>query len=193
MEKNLDFYVKTYPMLDAKTCKQTVKELKKSEKDQTEAWQQHNFYNPETGSFGTRSGDLELDVSYVPTTTRDSIMQNVWQAYRNYTIELNFPWWNSWRGFSMIRFNRYKETRLMAEHCDHIHSLFDGERKGIPIITALGLLNDDHEGGDLVMWQDTVLPFKAGEIKVFPSNFLFPHRIEPVTKGVRYSFVAWAW
>jgi hypothetical protein len=193
MEKNLEYYIKSYPLLDAKTCKQTVKELKKSEKEQQQAWQQHTFYNAEDGSYGTRSGDKELDISYVETTTRPAIMDSIWKAYHTYTVELNFPWFGSWSGFSLVRFNRYKETRLMAEHCDHIHSLFEGERKGIPTMTALGLLNDDFEGGEFVMFQDVILPFKAGEIKIFPSNFLYPHRIDPVTKGVRYSFVAWAW
>ncbi len=81
----------------------------------------------------------------------------------------------------------------MAEHCDHIHSLFDGQRKGIPTMTTLGLLNNDFEGGELVMFEDEIIEFKGGDLMVFPSVFLFPHRVEPVTKGVRYSCVSWAW
>ena len=38
----------------------------------------------------------------------------------------------------------------MAEHCDHIHSIFEGERKGIPVMTALGSLNDDYMGGEFL-------------------------------------------
>jgi len=193
MRKNLSYYVKSYKLLDDDVCKQTVEELKKSEEDQINSWRQHTFYNVVDGSSSTRSGDKELDVSHVETSTRPLIMDKIWQAYYLYTNDLSFPWWNSWNGYSLVRFNRYKETRLMAEHCDHIHSLFEGERKGIPTVTALGLLNDDYEGGELVMFEDTVLPFKAGEIKVFPSCFLYPHRIDPVSKGVRYSFVSWAW
>ena len=30
-------------------------------------------------------------------------------------------------------------------HADHIHSMFDGEKKGIPILSVLGVLNDDYE------------------------------------------------
>ena len=32
---------------------------------------------------------------------------------------------------------------------------------------------------------------RKGRIVIFPSNFLFRHRIMPVTKGERYSLVAW--
>ena len=32
-----------------------------------------------------------------------------------------------------------------------------------------------------------------GDIIVFPSNFMFPHRVEPVTKGNRYSYISWVW
>ena len=187
MEKNLEAYIKTYKMLDEETCKQTIKEIEEIH------WSQHTFYNVDENSYGTRSGEKELDIGYSQTSTKNVIMQKIWDSYLNYVKDLNFSWWSSWSGFTEVRFNRYKETRLMAEHCDHIHSIFEGERKGIPVMTALGSLNDDYTGGEFVMFEDTVIPFKAGEIKIFPSCFLFPHRIDPVTEGTRYSFVSWAW
>jgi predicted 2-oxoglutarate/Fe(II)-dependent dioxygenase YbiX len=187
MEKNLEAYIKTYKMLDEETCKQTIKEIEEIH------WSQHTFYNVTDGSYGTRSGEKELDIGYSQTSTKNVIMQKIWDSYLNYVKDLNFSWWSSWSGYTEVRFNRYKETRLMAEHCDHIHSIFEGERKGIPVMTALGSLNDDYTGGEFVMFEDTVIPFKAGEIKIFPSCFLFPHRIDPVTEGTRYSFVSWAW
>ena len=48
-------------------------------------------------------------------------------------------------------------------------------------------------GGELVFWKDKVVELKAGEIMIFPSNFLYPHEVRMVTKGTRYSFVSWAW
>ena len=187
MDRNLESYIKTYKLVDDNVCQQTIKDIERIH------WEQHKFYNVYDGSHTTRSGDKELDIAYNIASTTEIIMQNIWQAYYNYTRELQFPWFDSWQGYSLVRFNRYKETRLMAEHCDHIHSIFEGEKKGIPTMSALGLLNDDYEGGELVFFGDTVVPFNAGEIKVFPSCFLFPHRIDPVTEGTRYSFVSWAW
>jgi predicted 2-oxoglutarate/Fe(II)-dependent dioxygenase YbiX len=35
------------------------------------------------------------------------------------------------------------------------------------------------------------LKLDKGSIVFFPSNFMYPHMIEPITKGTRYSIVAW--
>jgi predicted 2-oxoglutarate/Fe(II)-dependent dioxygenase YbiX len=32
----------------------------------------------------------------------------------------------------------------------------------------------------------------SGDILLFPSNFMFPHEVKEITKGIRYSFVSWA-
>ena len=80
----------------------------------------------------------------------------------------------------------------MALHADHIHSMFDGERKGIPILSVLGVLNDDYEGGEFVLI-DEKINLSKGDIIIFPSNFMYPHKVEPVTKGTRYSYISWIW
>ena len=189
MDRDLSSYVMVLEnWIDPQACNQTIPEM------QNAPWQQHTFYNAEDGSYGTRSGSRELDVAYGNNlSTKPYIMQRIWDAFKTYTTNLNFSWFASWQGFSEVRFNMYRETRLMAEHCDHIHSMFDGERKGIPTMTALGMLSDNFTGGELVMWTDEVIPMPAGSIVVFPSCFLYPHRVEPVTEGTRYSFVSWAW
>jgi predicted 2-oxoglutarate/Fe(II)-dependent dioxygenase YbiX len=71
--------------------------------------------------------------------------------------------------------------------------LFEGDRKGIPILTVLAGLNNDYEGGELIMFKDTQIKMNTGDVVIFPSNFLYPHKVNPVTKGVRYSCVSWAW
>jgi predicted 2-oxoglutarate/Fe(II)-dependent dioxygenase YbiX len=81
----------------------------------------------------------------------------------------------------------------MKEHCDHITDMFDGTRRGIPVLSIVGILNDDYEGGDFIMWQDTKIDLKQGDVLVFPSVFMYPHRVERITKGTRYSFVSWTW
>jgi len=92
---------------------------------------------------------------------------------------------------STIRFNRYQIGTNMKMHHDHIHGLFDGEKKGVPILTILALLNDDFEGGDFLMFDGKKVQLEAGDIILFPSNFLYPHAVTTVTKGTRYSFVSW--
>jgi predicted 2-oxoglutarate/Fe(II)-dependent dioxygenase YbiX len=44
-----------------------------------------------------------------------------------------------------------------------------------------------------VFFTDEVYELKAGQLMVFPSNFLFPHKVETVTEGTRYSFASWAY
>ena len=79
----------------------------------------------------------------------------------------------------------------MKTHVDHIHSIFDGEHKGIPILSIIGLLNDDFEGGELYI-NNKPIDFKRGDVLIFPSNFVYPHKVKPVTKGEMYSYVSWA-
>ena len=57
-------------------------------------------------------------------------------------------------------------------------------------------LNDGYEGGDLVFTDQKEKEIKRlklgkGSIVFFPSNFMYPHGIQPITKGTRYSIVAW--
>jgi predicted 2-oxoglutarate/Fe(II)-dependent dioxygenase YbiX len=57
-------------------------------------------------------------------------------------------------------------------------------------------LNDEYKGGDLIFTdqkEKEIKRFKlsAGSIVFFPSNFMYPHSIQPITKGKRYSIVAW--
>jgi predicted 2-oxoglutarate/Fe(II)-dependent dioxygenase YbiX len=185
----LEDYIKIYPKLDKEFCNKIIKELKMSE------WKQHNFYNVKDQTFAPQSGSKELDVSWDDIPSRKELTDKTWETVKKYILEdLNKSYFNGWEGFTRIRFNKYKKTRLMALHCDHIHDMFDGNRKGIPILSVLGLLNDDFQGGEFLMFdEEKEIKLKAGDIMIFPSVFLYPHRVAPVTKGVRHSFVSWVW
>ena len=80
----------------------------------------------------------------------------------------------------------------MAQHCDHITNIFDGTRRGVPILSVVCSLNNDYSGGEFIM-QGKKLDFKKGDVLIFPSNFLFPHEVKPVKKGTRYSAISWTW
>lgn len=65
-------------------------------------------------------------------------------------------------------------------------------------LSVIYFLNNDYEGGKLnfVDPQDndkviaTVDP-KPGRLLMWPSNFIFPHGVTPVTKGQRFVIVSW--
>ena len=189
MEKHLDAYIKVYDAIPKDLCDITVALLK----DSKVVWEQHTFYNNQTGGSDAISGKNELDISYETTAANEALMNIIWGCIGSYIEELKFEWFDGWAGFSAIRFNKYSESRLMAKHCDHIHSMFDGERKGVPILSIVGVLNEDYEGGEFVMFDDTTIELPKGSLLIFPSNFLYPHKVLPVTKGTRHTFVSWVW
>jgi predicted 2-oxoglutarate/Fe(II)-dependent dioxygenase YbiX len=53
-------------------------------------------------------------------------------------------------------------------------------------------LNDGYEGGEFAFFnRELVYKLKKGDALMFPSNFMYPHEIMPVTSGTRYSIVTW--
>lgn len=92
-----------------------------------------------------------------------------------------------------FRINQYQNNCLMREHVDHIHDLFDGTRRGIPILSIIVNLNEDYTGGDLLFFENKKYILKTGDVIVFPSNFLYPHSVLPVISGTRYSMVSWGY
>ncbi len=188
MSMNVRDYVKIYDFLDTKSCKNVVKKLKKID------WQTHQFYTPKQNTYV--SYEKELSVAYSSIPEAEEINKKIWHSIDQYITKdcaSMVEWFNGWNGYSQVRFNRYEKGTQMKLHCDHIHSMFDGNRKGIPFLSVLGALNDDYEGGELIFWQSERIELKAGQIMLFPSNFMYPHRVDEVTKGTRYSFVSWVW
>jgi len=185
---NLKDYIRVYQVLDKEFCEEIREELNAVN------WRQHCFYSPKSEHRFLLSGDNELDVSNDNIAKSNKLTQKLWEVIRQYILtDFKNEYFNGWQGFTHIRFNRYKEGQTMAKHCDHIHSMFDGERKGIPILSIVGLLNDDYAGGEFIMFDDMEIKLKQGNVLIFPSNFLYPHKVNPVTKGIRYSFVSWVW
>ena len=52
------------------------------------------------------------------------------------------------------------------------------------------VLNDDYEGGEFNFFDcENLIKEKTGTIIVFPSYAV--HKVNPITKGTRYSLVVW--
>ena len=180
-------YAKLYRgVVSDEICAKTVSEM------DTLEFKEHTFYNANTGEYKPRSGSQELSMSWGDVSTKQTLNDIVDDTAYKYVQDLNMPWFDKYQGYSHVRFNKYAENKKMALHADHIHSMFDGERKGIPILSVLGVLNDDYEGGEFVLI-DEKINLSKGDIIVFPSNFMYPHKVEPVTKGTRYSYISWIW
>lgn len=187
--QNLLDYVKVYEgHLSDSLCKAALKSLEKIN------WSKHSFYNPMTDDRISYENELSISNDAIPE--KKEIDSRLWFAIERYILkdfESFEDWFSGWMGYSSVRFNRYDPSSQMKLHCDHIHDLFDGARKGIPVLTVLGALNDDYEGGELMMFGDYRIHLPAGAVVVFPSNFMFPHEVKPVKSGIRYSYVSWTW
>ena len=163
---------------------------------ETRPWQPHTWYNTITD---TRHSEetKELDVQSTTPALHKALSPFVIESGRVYNQKYSYPFADKsgqfMDKFCPVRFNRYAPGQIMRQHHDHIYSLFDGERKGIPVLSFILNFNDDYEGADLFFWDDTVIELGKGDIVMFPSCFLFPHGVTEATKGKRYSAVSWGW
>jgi predicted 2-oxoglutarate/Fe(II)-dependent dioxygenase YbiX len=97
--------------------------------------------------------------------------------------------------FLPIRLNRYQKGQSMQEHWDGIHTIFDGSRRGVPILSIVGLVNKPKAGGLFYIKPPQGPPreflTEEGTIVVFPSTFIYNHEVTTVEEGTRDSFVSW--
>lgn len=85
-------------------------------------------------------------------------------------------------GYELLK---YETGQFYTKHTD---SFKDRPRA----ISCSFALNDNYEGGEFAFFdRELVYNLKKGSCIMFPSNFMYPHEIMPVTSGTRYSIVTW--
>jgi predicted 2-oxoglutarate/Fe(II)-dependent dioxygenase YbiX len=85
-------------------------------------------------------------------------------------------------GYQLLQ---YGEGQFYAQHTDS----FKGQNRAVSCSFAL---NDDYEGGEWGFFdREIVMRAAKGSALMFPSNFMYPHEIMPVTKGTRYAVITW--
>lgn len=168
------------------TCKFVIESIK------NETWGKHTWSDLKNlDADGTSYPEKELDSLPINLELEQIlnpfVLRSI-ESYNNYIGEENASLVTC---FSPIKFNRYQKNQIMRKHSDHIKSLFEGGVRGIPVLSIIINFNDDYEGGDLIFWDDYKVDLGEGDVVLFPSLFLFPHRVDEVTKNIRYSGVAW--
>jgi len=92
---------------------------------------------------------------------------------------------------NQVVFQFLKYTDKMKGHYEaHTDNSFTNPRNTTVIIS----LSDpsEYEGGELqIQNSEKLLKLKKGSGVIFPSNFMFPHKVYPVTKGERRVLVIW--
>jgi len=184
----IEDYIYIENHIPVELCEALIDECNKKE------WKKHKWNNYGAGTFQSEE-TKELDVISCTQEQQNKITPHLIKALEEYQVRCSTPGQKTsppWlTKFSPIRFNKYEVGNMMREHYDHIHSIFDGKMKGVPIVSIVANLNEDYEGAEFYC-RGKEIPLKTGDILLFPSNFMYPHEVKEATKGTRYSFVSWA-
>ena len=186
---NLKDYVMRIPVLSEGLCQSVVSELKKQE------WTDHTFSDYD-GNKTYKKQSETCKTIHKGTSVDSIIMDSLYEPIKHYLTKLGQPYFKSWAGYTSVKYNKYETGKSMQKHIDHIHDIFQNDieiPKGIPTLSIIGVLNNDFGGGAIEMFEDTQYNLKTGELLIFPSIFLYPHKVCEVTKGTRYSFVSWVY
>lgn len=85
-------------------------------------------------------------------------------------------------GYELLRYN---VGEFYVEHTDS----FKEQPRAISCIISL---NDDYVGGEVSFFsRELNYKLKKGSVIMFPSNFMYPHEIQKVISGTRYSIITW--
>lgn len=85
-------------------------------------------------------------------------------------------------GYDLLRYG------VGQHYKQHTDSFKDRPRA----VSCSFMLNNDYEGGEFAFFdRELVYKVKKGSCIMFPSNFMYPHEIMPVTNGTRYSIITW--
>ena len=88
---------------------------------------------------------------------------------------------------------RYDCNSYKAGYDFHVDMGFGAEPRQLSVSICL---NNDFEGGEFVFdFPDDRIqyPQNVGDLIAFPSNFLYPHQVNKVTRGTRYAIVSWVY
>lgn len=133
--------------------------------------------------FKFKKTDLQFDKS-----EKSLILQQLWQdvydvklpAVNDYRRDYNIMDLKYWEAFNFIK---YGPGQHFQEHHDHGFSYNC-------TVSLVAYPNDDYEGGELQFrLQNLMIKPQAGDLYIFPSNYMYPHRAMPVHSGTKYSIV----
>lgn len=88
------------------------------------------------------------------------------------------------RYYEVFNFVKYEGTgQHFAVHADHGPAY-------VTTVSAVGYLNDDYEGGELIFPRFNLkIKPEPGDLVVFPSTYIYEHSSEPIISGNKYSVV----
>jgi len=102
------------------------------------------------------------------------------QAVKHYCQSFNIGELRYWEAMNFVK---YGPDQHFMEHHDNGYSYNC-------VVSLVAYPNDDYEGGELFFrLQNLNIKAKAGDLFIFPSNYMYPHQAKPVVSGTKYSIV----
>lgn len=133
--------------------------------------------------FRYKKTDLDSD-----TSIHGRKLQKLWDdlynaklpAVKHYARHFNIGELRYWEAMNFVK---YGPGQHFQEHHDHGYSYNC-------VVSLVAYPNDNYEGGELFFrLQGLNVKPRAGDLFIFPSNYMYPHRAMPVTSGTKYSIV----
>lgn len=115
-------------------------------------------------------------------------LQKLWQdlynaklpAVKDYCKKFNIGEIRYWEAMNFVK---YGPGQHFQEHSDHGYSYNC-------VVSLVAYPNDNYEGGELhFRLQNLTVKPRAGDLYIFPSNYMYPHRAMPVHSGTKHSIV----
>lgn len=169
-------YIKVYPILNKKQCFDLI-----------------NKYDSlciQEATSATKDGNVVLkdhrDCSVLPVDDPeiDAILYEALAIYK--------------KEFSLCNVTKRIDSQFLrygigGKFNAHVDSYGDAPRS----ISMSVILNDNFTGGEFAFFDKTGYkelfnyPAVAGDVLIFPSNYMYPHAVKPVKFGIRYAVVNW--
>ena len=101
---------------------------------------------------------------------------------------LHFKYDIDWDNYESFKLLKYDKGDGYGWHPD-----FGKGQESTRKLSVIVQLSDseDYEGGDLVFTCGKTFHPSMGDIIIFPSNWMFYHEVQKITKGKRYSGTVW--
>jgi len=133
--------------------------------------------------FKYKKTDIERDPSEASLKLQslwDDVYYRQLQPVKHYSQNFNIGQLKYWESMNFIK---YETNQHFMEHHDHGYSYNC-------VLSLVSYPNDNYEGGELFFrLQNKKIKPRAGDLYVFPSNFMYPHQAMKVTSGTKYAIV----
>tara|TARA_R100001163_G_scaffold6078_1_gene7002 strand:+ start:1934 stop:2491 length:558 start_codon:yes stop_codon:yes gene_type:complete len=182
--KNLKDYIKIYDdVLDHSICKQIVESADESKFTKSTVRQNENST---ANSGGVIKEDRNCYNKWLDKQFENDVFNSIGKILNLYQNDIG----------TFADGAEGKDT-------GYDHLLYKGSEKGkytthvdyfsqAPRLLSISiLLNNNFDGGNFCFFDEYVIEKKVGSAIAFPSNFMFPHAVLPVSNGDRHSVITW--